>query len=274
MASGAERRVVLIAGVAVAALAAMLFVGRIPQNPAYHLFADRTAWLGIANFWNVATNLPFLVIGLSGLARLRQRVAAEFHLHYVVFCIGVALIAFGSAWYHLAPSTPALVWDRLPMTIAFMALFAAVLGDRVSMQAGRRLLWPFVALGIISIAWWSFSESLGRGDLRPYALVQFLPMLLIPLMLLLLPRRVLNAGWLWASLGAYLAAKFAEHFDAAIFAATAVFSGHSLKHLLAALGAWFAIRAFWEVPWVVPGFRNRDLSGAIPERSRFRKPGT
>ncbi|HEX5644954.1 MAG TPA: ceramidase domain-containing protein, partial [Erythrobacter sp.] len=238
----------LIAGVAVAANAGMLFMNPIPQDPAYHAFADRRAWFSVPNFWNVATNLPFLAVGVLGLARLRRLAAAALRMHYIVFCVGVTLVASGSTYYHYAPSTPTLVWDRLPMTIAFMALFAAVFGDRISERAGHRLLWPLIALGIFSIAWWGFSEMDGRGDLRLYALVQFLPMLLIPLMLVLLPGRALHAAWLWASLGAYIAAKVAEHFDGAILAATGGFSGHSLKHLLAALGAWCAIRAFQAVP--------------------------
>jgi hypothetical protein len=47
----------------------LLFIPPIPQDPAYHQFADlRTVW-GIPNFLNVLTSLSFLVVGL--LARLR-----------------------------------------------------------------------------------------------------------------------------------------------------------------------------------------------------------
>lgn len=230
------------------AVAGAFLFAPIPQDPSYHAFADAGSRLGIANFWNVATNLPFLAIGLLGLARLPRLSAAALRPHYLVLCIGVALVGIGSAHYHLAPSTPALVWDRLPMTVAFMGLFAAILSDRVSPMLGRALLWPLVTLGIASIGWWIHTELEGSGDLRPYALVQFLPMLLLPLILLLSRDGGLQGRWLWASLAAYVAAKLAEHFDAAIFAATGVFSGHSLKHLFAALGAWYAIRAFQMSP--------------------------
>lgn len=237
----------LVAAVSVLAIGGVFLIQPIPQDPAYHLFADRTQLLGIPNFWNVATNLPFLFIGLLGLAR-RRLPDSKFGLHYRVFCIGVALVALGSAYYHFEPSTPALVWDRLPMTVAFMALFAAVLMDRVSACLGRALLWPLVAAGIASIAWWIRTELDGQGDLRPYALVQFLPMLLVPLILPLSRGGSLSTAFLWMSLGAYGAAKLAEQFDPLIFDATGVFSGHSLKHLLAALGAWWAIRAFQKSP--------------------------
>ena len=234
----------LVAAVAAVAVIGAFLLDPIPQDPAYHAFADDTRLFGVPNFWNVATNLPFLFIGLLGLARVQRLSEAMLGLHYRVFCTGVALVALGSAYYHFEPSTPTLVWDRLPMTVAFMALFAAVLMDRVSAPLGRALLWPLVALGIASIAWWVRTELAGEGDLRPYALVQFLPMLLMPVILLLSKGGGLNTALLWMSLGAYGAAKLAEYLDPLILNATSVFSGHSLKHLLAALGAWWAIRAF------------------------------
>ena len=237
-------RLLLLCSVAFAALAAMAFVDPIAQDPGYHLFADGASRLGIPNFWNVATNLPFLAVGAAGLLHVRQAVQP---LHFVVYCAGVALVAVGSGWYHLAPSDPALVFDRLPMTVAFMALFSAVIGDRVSPALGRSTLWPLVAIGIGSIGWWHWTEQAGAGDLRAYALVQFLPMILIPLMLALFPGRGLRARWLWSGLGAYAAAKVAEYFDAAILAATGVLGGHGVKHLLAALAAWWIVRAFLQM---------------------------
>ncbi len=239
-----KARHLLLGCVAVAAIAAAFWLDSIPQDPGYHEFADRSALFGIPNFWNVATNLPFLFIGLLGLA-MRSRLQSEAQrVQYIVFCVGVALVGIGSAYYHWAPSTPTLVWDRLPMTVAFMALFSAVIHDRVSERLGRALLWPLVIAGAATIAYWYWSELAGRGDLRPYAVVQFLPMLLIPLMLLLFSGRGLRDGWLWATFGTYVLAKIAEYFDAAIRVATGFLSGHSLKHLLAALAVLWAIRAF------------------------------
>jgi hypothetical protein len=238
----------LVSAVSAIAVIGAFLLDPIPQDPAYHSFADETQLLGVPNIWNVATNLPFLFIGLLGLARAQSLSDATLGLHYRVFCTGVALVALGSAYYHYDPSTPALVWDRLPMTVAFMALFAAVLTDRVSPPLGRALLWPLVTLGVASIAWWVRTELAGDGDLRPYALVQFLPMLLLPLILLLSKGGSLDTAFLWMSLAVYGAAKLAEHFDLPILDATGVVSGHSLKHLLAALGAWWAIRAFQKSP--------------------------
>jgi Ceramidase len=240
----ASYRILSLLGFVAAALIVAYLLGPIPQDPAYHDFADSRALLGVRNFWNVATNAPFLLVGVAGIALSSRLAKPELRLHYFVFCAAVALVAFGSAWYHLAPSNAALVWDRLPMTVAFMALLAAVLADRVSWLVGRALLWPLVVLGIASIAWWVRTEVAGHGDLRAYGVVQFLPMLLVPAILLLEPEGGIGARRLWMALGGYLAAKLAEHFDAAVMQATGWLGGHALKHIFAALAAWWIVRAF------------------------------
>jgi hypothetical protein len=225
----------------------MFLVAPIPQDPAYHAFADGRMLFGVPNFWNVASNLPFLLAGGIGLLQSRRIASADLATHYRVLSLAIALVALGSGWYHRAPSNFTLVWDRLPMTVAFMALLSAVIADRISWVAGRALLWPLVAAGIASIAWWLRTETAGAGDLRPYALVQFLPMLLIPLVLLMWRGAGLSSRRVWMGVGAYALAKLAEHFDAAILAATGM-GGHALKHLLAALAAWWIVRAFQGAP--------------------------
>lgn len=243
----AAYKVLLLIAVVAAATGGLLLIDPIPQDPAYHRFADARTIFGIPNFWNVASNLPFLLAGALGLLQSRRIAWPDLATHYRVLAVAVAAVAFGSGWYHLSPSIPALVWDRLPMTVAFMALLSAVIADRISWLAGRALLWPLVVAGIASIAWWVRTEGAGAGDLRPYALVQFLPMLLIPLMLLMWRGEGLSSRRLWMALGAYVLAKVAEHFDAALFAATGM-GGHALKHALAALAAWWILRAFQGAP--------------------------
>jgi len=234
----------LIVAVAAAAIAGTFQLDPIPQDPAYHDFADRRELFAIPNFWNVATNLPFFFIGAFGLTRLRRLASPTLGLHYAVFCTGMALVALGSSYYHRDPSTATLIWDRLPMTVAFMALFAAVVADRISWYFGRALLWPLVAFGIASIAWWIRTEATGQGDLRLYAIVQFLPLLLIPMILAMWRGTGIRSGWLWSAIAAYAGAKLFEYFDAVTLNATGVMSGHSLKHLFAALAVWCVIRAF------------------------------
>ncbi len=233
----------LVAAVTLIALAIVLLLPPIPQDPAYHAFADGTALFNLPNFWNVASNVPFLVAGAFGLTSLRKLQPQLATSSYLVFCLGVLLVGIGSAYYHDAPTNDTLTWDRIPITIAFMGLFSIVIEDRVSTRLGRRLLWPLVVAGVSSVLYWDWTELQGRGDLRAYGLVQFLPMLLIPLMLITGKSRGLRAPWLWATLGAYALAKLAEHFDAAIYAASGWVSGHSLKHVLGAVAVFWAMRA-------------------------------
>ena len=236
---------VLLAAVVAATMVGVFRLDPIPQDPAYHDFADSREFFGLPRFWNVASNLPFLLVGVLGWLRSGGIAATALAAHYRLLCTAVALVALGSGWYHHAPFNATLVWDRLPMTVAFMTLFSALIADRISWLLGRALLWPLVVAGVSSIAWWVRTEAAGAGDLRAYALVQFLPMLLIPLILLLWRDGSLAARALWLAFGAYALAKLFEHFDAAVFAATGgQVAGHALKHLAAALAAWWILRAF------------------------------
>jgi hypothetical protein len=238
------RRCVL-SGVALAVTVGVLLLEPIPQDRAYHAFADRRGLFGIANLFDVFSNLPFLVVGFSGLYRLaarRLQFDRELRWAVLLFFLGVTLTAFGSAFYHLQPNNATLVWDRLPMTLAFMGLFALVLGEYVSIDLGRRLLWPLLAVGISSVLWWRYTEQLGQGDLRLYGLVQFLPMLLLPLVLLLYPSRWSRSTDYWIAGGWYLVAKLLEFCDRPVFDLSAVVSGHTLKHLAAAMAAWQLLR--------------------------------
>lgn len=236
-------RVLCLAGIALAACAATLaLVPAIPQDPGYHQFADRHGRLGIPNFFNVVSNLPFLLVGLAGLRDCSGRsppgMPPRLRPAYLMFFAAVALIGPGSAYYHWAPSNSTLLWDRLPMTVAFMAFLVIIIAEYISEQAGRRLLWPLVITGAASVLYWAFTESRGQGDLRPYALVQFLPLVLIPLILLWFPSRFDGSVYIWGVLLAYLAAKLAEWMDAPVFGLLQPVSGHTLKHLLAALGTY------------------------------------
>ncbi|MGH8496144.1 MAG: ceramidase domain-containing protein [Gammaproteobacteria bacterium] len=244
MLSSNKRKAGLLLVVATGATIAVFVLPRIAQDPAYHSFADSRSFLGVANFINVVTNAAFPLAGAYGLSRLPRTQGCPLRAAYVLLCIGVILVGFGSACYHLAPSNSTLTWDRAPMTIAFMALFTLVVGDYVSGRAGSWLLWPSILVGLASVVYWQFSESRGIGDLRPYALVQFLPMLLMPLILILFRPTRLRAALLWSALIVYALSKVAEYFDTPIFELTGFISGHSVKHLLAAAAVLAAIMAF------------------------------
>jgi len=218
----------------------VMSLDRIPQNPEWSRFADHRSWLGIPNFGDIFSNLPFIVIGFMGLRflfRPGEGKAFEFSWEKVapmIFFTGVFLTGFGSAWFHLSPDNYRLVWDRLPMTLAFMGLFCQLISDHVSARAGYILAFPLAGLGMVSVIWWYWTEVTGTGDLRLYLLVQFTPLLAVVLILLLFPSRYSHGNMYWGVLLCYTLAKIFEHFDAGIFEALGFVSGHSLKHLFAA----------------------------------------
>jgi hypothetical protein len=161
---------------------------------------------------------------------------------YVIFFLGVALVSFGSTYYHLAPDNARLVWDRLPMALAFMSFLAAMVSERVSLRTGLVLLPALLALGIGSVLSWHWSELAGRGDLRLYGFVQFYPAVSVLLLVLLFPPRYTRTGDLVGIAGFYAMAKVFEVSDREIFALGGLVSGHTLKHLAAALATYWVLR--------------------------------
>ncbi len=225
----------LLAIIACAGIVLTFLTDPIPQSPGYHHFADDRNLCSIPNFWNVMSNLPFVIIGIMGIAfLLRKRREAVPDAGSLTFFSGILLTGFGSVWYHLHPDNHTLIWDRLPMTIAFMAFFSVIIRECMHAEAGKKLLWPLLFLGVLSVYYWQMTESRGEGDLRFYFLVQFLPMLLIPLILLLFKSHGLPKPYFWLVLLAYVIAKVFEIKDVEIFHTTGI-SGHTIKHLMAAV---------------------------------------
>ena len=204
----------------------------IAQDPTYHDFADNRAFFGIPNFLDVTTNLAFLVVGISGIwlcANGRGAMGARWS--WMACFIGVALVSAGSGYYHLAPDNGTLVWDRMPMSVGFMGLSVAVLAEHLNLRLEKILLVPAILLGIASVVVWHVAD-----DLRLYAWVQFMPLLVMPAVLLLFDSPYTHRRLLLVALAIYAVSKLAEHYDWAVFEATGkIISGHSLKHLLAAL---------------------------------------
>ncbi len=222
-----------------AALIAAFSLSRIPQDPGYHSFVDRRSMLGIPNFSDIISNIPFVIAGVLGLIRtVPWRQTAAFQMPYerrpyIAFFLGLALVGFGSAYYHRAPDNNTLFWDRLPMAVAFIGIFAGAISDRISARAGRLWLWPMLAVGVFSILYWRISELNGEGDLRIYVIVQFYTLAALCLMIMLFPSRYTHSGWLVSGGAAYLAAKIFEALDREIFDVVGI-SGHTLKHIAAA----------------------------------------
>ena len=225
-----------------------LFVAPIPQDSNYHNFADGRTIFHLSNFWNVLSNVPFFIVGTLGLYKLysnRLTILNSMQFGYILLFVGVSLVAFGSGYYHLEPNNETLVWDRLPMTIAFMSLFAILLSEFVEESLGKRVLFPLLTVGIGSVFYWYWGELHGYGDLRAYALVQFLPMLIIPILLFVFKSHYSYIKGYWLLLLCYLLAKVFEHFDAEIYALLGqAISGHSLKHMVAGLGMYILLVSY------------------------------
>jgi len=222
----------------------------VPQPGQYHVFADTRIWLNIPNTFNVLSNLPFVFVGLLGLKLFfspvarRHEIISRNLIAYRVLWLGVLLVGFGSSYYHWAPGNTSLMWDRLPIAMSLMAICAILVGEHLSNLWGRVLLFPLVFLGLFSVFDWWLSEQAGMGDLKLYLLVQFLPMLAIPVILLCFAAQIKSTRHYWRLLLLYGLAKLAEQFDQMILDVTSVLSGHTLKHLLAALGLYLLLTGY------------------------------
>ena len=200
-------------------------------------------------FLDVASNLPFITVGAAGLLRLRRGSIT------VVLFSGILLTGVGSSYYHLNPNDSTLFWDRLPMTLCFAAILAAVVEERVDARAGVILLRPLLAIGIFSLLLWRWTD-----DLRLYAWAQFFPFLTLILILQLFPPKYTGASYWIIAAALYALAKLLEYYDKAVFSAGSILSGHTLKHLAAAAACFSILKLFQT---------RRPIEGALPSEPRI-----
>jgi hypothetical protein len=222
------------------ALLAALFVALavlapIAQPQQYHRLADmRPLALGafvLPNAADVLTSLPFTLVGIAGLLCCRRAPPAQ-RTPLTVFFAGLTLTGAGSAWYHLGPTDASLVWDRLPMTVAFAGALGAVAAERLGAASGPRWLAGWLMLGLASVAVWRLA-----GDLRLYGVAQYGGLALL-LLWTRLPAAngALRLPW-GLLLAAYVVAKGFEVFDRELWVLTdGLIAGHAVKHVVTALG--------------------------------------
>jgi hypothetical protein len=252
-----NRRVVIFVGVLAASLVALLLLPPIPQDQGYHQFADQRTLLGVPNFWNVVSNIPFIAVGALGLRQFHRDPAI------ILLFLGILLTGFGSSYYHLDPNDRTLFWDRLPMAISFMAILAITVEERVNARAGAVLLWPLTAIGVLSLLLWRWT-----GDLRLYVWVQFFPCLALPLIFLAFPPKYSGTFYWLIAAAFYALAKLFEFYDGAIYSAGSILSGHTLKHLAAAAACVAILRYFQKrQPIVVSDAAPRYFAGVRSTKS-------
>ena len=240
-----SQKLILLGAITFVSIVVAFAIRPVAQSEDYHHFADSRKICGITNFLNVITNLPFIIIGCIGLALLPKGRNDQL-LAYSFLFAGILLTAFGSGYYHLNPDNNTLVYDRIPMTNVFRSLLSATVSETINARLGHVLLFPLLLVGIGSVLYWHFTESAGHGDLRLYGLVQFFPLLFIPLVLILFPSAQARAGvrqlvWVVAW---YVIAKIFECFDLQIYSLGHIVSGHTLKHLAAAVSTCYLMLLF------------------------------
>src|SRR5262249_18694304 len=220
--------------IAAASLLILLCLPPTHQDPRYHEFAYTLRFLGVPQFADVISNAAFLIVGLAGIVLGACGRLTGYSICWFTFFLGVSIVSVGSGYYHWHPNNDSLVWDRLPMTVGFIGLFMAILSESVQPKLGNILLLPGLILGAGSVIYLHWYD-----DLRLYALVQYVALLMLPSTLALFPSRYSHRYMLLIALACYLLAKLFEVSDRQVFAILrGNVSGHTIKHLWAAAGCF------------------------------------
>jgi hypothetical protein len=223
------------------ALFALFGLPRIPQNPAYHHFADMRRFWGIPNAMNVLSNALLVLVGVLGMNLCRRNKRTDFRGLKAAFFTAVTLTGFGSMIYHWLPNNNTLFWDRLPMAVMFTTFCLIIIVDRISSKVAWKLFWPMNLVAVLSVFYWWIGELRGEGDLRLYGLIVFLPLLLIPVTITLLPSGTIRNRNIWIAICLYALAKLLEILDRPVYEWSGVVSGHTLKHVCAAASIYCLI---------------------------------
>jgi hypothetical protein len=224
---------------------------RVSQDPAYHHFADARTLMGVPRAMDALSNIFFVVFGGIGLVyQFRGRLDylnSAMRTSGLLFFVGFVLTGIGSACYHLDPNDRGLAWDRMGMVVAFSGALGMVAAHRVSVRAANLLL-PIALLGgVLSVAWFA-----ATGSVTPYVIMQFGGIGVVA-GLSWLPTQGRGPNWA-ALIAVYALAKVLELQDLQVFQLTqGVVSGHTLKHVFAALAALAVLLPLARCPLRVAG---------------------
>ena len=246
-----------------------LFAPAVAQPSRYHEFADQRMLWGLPFAMDVLSNAAFALAGIAGavaLVMLPPRSLSNVQRAMaVLFFTGLVLTAGASSWYHEYPDEGGLAIDRCGMAFAFAGLLGLAAAGRVSERAGAAL-----GLAVLALGPYCAHVAFARGNVLPWALLQFGGMALIIWLAALRPRHgALDIRWSIV-LMAYAVAKLLELNDHAIYQLTGqLVSGHTLKHVVAALAAWPVIGAIRTL-----GRSQRRMPGRIKiGRAAIRRAG-
>ena len=210
------------------------------DSPSYFEFADNLNLFGIPHALDVLSNLGFFAAGIYGLLEVSKnwkRGTPSLAVLGSVLSLASILTCVGSAYFHWNPNPQTLIWDRIPMTIGFAAVAAIVIADRIHARLGLLALGILVPVGLMTI----IGYANGFLDLRPYLMLQFGSLMFIVLTVSLFRNgKIRNSMYVYA-VGWYVLAKIFEGFDLAIYQLTGVVSGHTLKHLSAAVAIFWLL---------------------------------
>jgi hypothetical protein len=200
--------------------------------PDYGKFADDA----VSTSRNVVSNAGLLLVGAIG-TWWSMRYRGDDRAAALTLFGGLIATAFGSAYFHATPllngqlNRWTLLWDRMPMTVAFAGMLALVLRDRVFHRPNRIALPVLAGIGVATALYWYAS-----GDLWPYAFFQFYLAAGTLLMIMTLRPSHTEAGYAVASVFAFGLSKVFEDFDREIHAHWGI-GGHPLKHVAGAIAA-------------------------------------
>ncbi len=176
------------------------------------------------------SNLPFVLFGVRSLR------------HTPVLALAVAWIGVGSAIYHWAPGDTTLSLDWAPIGVTLMLVLAAVIHDRIGPRAGHAVQGFGPLAAVLAVGYWLLTGgTTDGGDMAPYVAVQLLGVALPPVLALVAPGRIATR-YLLAAVACFVVARVLGRYDAPLLDAIGI-SGHSLKHIAAAVAAACVLRA-------------------------------
>nr|VDD34004.1 unnamed protein product [Brassica oleracea] len=247
-----KRKRILVGSLFICWLILMFFTPKVPLHSfRHHVFADKRNFMGVPNTLNVMTNFPFLIIGVLGFVLCLGGSFFNISLKgeiwgWTLFYASVSSLAFGSAYYHLKPDDNRIVWDTLPILIAYSSLFSSFLVERAGERVGLSCLVLLLFISVLSVAYARQVQIEviicvlvdGRvfNDLRLCLTFQLIPCLAIPVMTVLLPPKYTHSRFWLLATAAHAVSKIEGLADSKIYNFNGyTISGHSLGHLCSAL---------------------------------------